>query len=74
MNLPIISGREAVRAFEKAGWNVMRQRGSHIVMVKEGVAANLSIPDHKELDRGLLRSQIRKAGLTIEEFIELLKK
>lgn len=74
MNLPIISGREAVRAFEKAGWQVMRQRGSHIVMIKDGVAANLSIPDHKEIDRGLLRSQIRKAGLTIEEFVELLKK
>lgn len=63
-----------MRAFEKAGWQVMRQRGSHIVMIKDGVAANLSIPDHKEIDRGLLRSQIRKAGLTIEEFVELLKK
>lgn len=74
MNLPIISGREAVRAFEQNGWIVMRQQGSHIVMVKEGVAANLSIPDHKEIDRGLLRSQIRKAGLTVEEFIKVLKK
>lgn len=72
MNLPIISGREAVRAFERDGWVVMRQRGSHVVMVKEGVTANLSIPDHKELDRGLLRSLIRKAGLSIAEFVGLL--
>lgn len=72
MNLPIISGREAVRAFERDGWVVMRQRGSHVVMVKEGVTANLSIPDHKELDRGLLRSLIRKAGLRIAEFVGLL--
>lgn len=72
MNLPIISGREAVRAFEKDGWVVIRQRGSHIIMVKEGIAANLAIPDHRELDRGLLRSLIRKADLSVAEFLKLL--
>ncbi|TAH49383.1 MAG: type II toxin-antitoxin system HicA family toxin [Chloroflexota bacterium] len=74
MNLPVVSGREAARAFEKDGWVVARQRGSHIVMTKDGSAANLSIPDHKELDRGLLRSLIRRAGLEVEEFIKLLGK
>jgi predicted RNA binding protein YcfA (HicA-like mRNA interferase family) len=71
--LPVISGREAVRAFEKAGWTVARQKGSHIMLVKSGVPVNLSIPNHKQLDRGLLRSQIRKAGLTVEQFVALLK-
>jgi predicted RNA binding protein YcfA (HicA-like mRNA interferase family) len=71
--LPIISGREAVHAFEKAGWIVARRRASHIILIKRGVPVNLSIPDHKQLDRGLLRSQIRKAGLTVDEFVALLR-
>ncbi len=70
--LPVISGRDAVRAFEKAGWIVARQRGSHIVLIKPGVPVNLSIPDHRQLDRGLLRSQIRKAGMTVDEFVSFL--
>lgn len=41
-----LSGREVVKIFEKLGWEVARQRVSHIVMVKEGEIATLSIPDH----------------------------
>jgi len=70
--LPRISGYEAIRAFSKAGWNVIRQKGSHVHMKKEGIMLILTIPLHRELDKGLLRSQIKKAGLTVEEFIELL--
>ena len=66
--LPVMSGREAVRAFEKHGWEVARQRGSHIVMVKAGQNVTLSIPDHKGVARGTLRSLIRSAGLTVQEF------
>jgi predicted RNA binding protein YcfA (HicA-like mRNA interferase family) len=70
--LPRISGREAVRAFEKAGWEVARQRGSHVVLTKPGSIYTLSIPLHRTLGPGLLRDQIRKAELTIEEFTDLL--
>ena len=70
--LPVASGREARRAFEKAGWTFNRQRSSHMILVKAGVAANLSVPDHRELDRGLLRGLIRDEGLTVEEFVRLL--
>ena len=70
--LPILSGRKTVRAFEKFGWHVARQRGSHIVMVKEGERATLSIPDHKEVARGTLRSLIRAAGITVDEFTRQL--
>ena len=52
--LPVVSGRQARRAFEKDGWAFNRLRGSHMILVKPGVAVNLSIPDHRELDRGLL--------------------
>jgi len=73
--LPVISGREAVRAFERGGWRVVRRAKSrHIIMKKEGVVTTLSIPEHKVLDRGLLRSLIRDAYIPIEKFNELLKK
>jgi predicted RNA binding protein YcfA (HicA-like mRNA interferase family) len=67
--LPVISGRKVVRVFENLGWQVARQRGSHIIMVKDGEIATLSVPDHKEVAKGTLRSLIRTAGITVEEFI-----
>lgn len=72
--LPVISGREARRAFEKDGWTFNRQRGSHMVLIKSGNHVNLSIPDHRELDRGLLRGLIRASGITVDQFIDLLNK
>jgi len=71
--LPVISGREARRAFEKAGWTFSRQRGSHMVLVKSGVMSNLSVPDHRELDRGLLRGLIRDSELSVDAFINFLR-
>ncbi|MEO6696543.1 MAG: type II toxin-antitoxin system HicA family toxin [Gammaproteobacteria bacterium] len=56
----------------KAGWNALGQVGSHLVMVKPGVRVNLSIPQHKELSVGTLRSWIRHAELSVEEFLDLL--
>ena len=67
-----ISGKEAVRAFEKAGWQAIGQVGSHLVMVKPGIRVNLSIPQHKELSVGTLRALIRSAGMTVDEFLSLL--
>jgi predicted RNA binding protein YcfA (HicA-like mRNA interferase family) len=66
--LPVLSGRKAVRTFERLGWHIARQRGSHIIMVKEGQITTLSIPDHKEVAKGTLRSLIRAAGITVDEF------
>jgi predicted RNA binding protein YcfA (HicA-like mRNA interferase family) len=70
--LPVLSGRKTVRVFEKLGWQIARQRGSHIIMVKEGEIVTLSIPDHKEVARGTLRSLIRAAGITVETFVNHL--
>ena len=67
-----ISGKEAVKAFSKAGWQTLGQVGSHLVMIKSGVRVNLSIPQHNELSVGTLRALIRHAGLTVDEFMELL--
>jgi predicted RNA binding protein YcfA (HicA-like mRNA interferase family) len=67
-----ISGREAVKAFERAGWQQMGQVGSHLVLVKSGVRANLSVPQHRELSVGTLRALIHSAGMTVDEFLDLL--
>ncbi len=68
--LPRLSGREALRVFELFGWEKARQSGSHTILVREGHSATLSIPDHKEVATGTLRSLIRSASITIEDFIE----
>ena len=70
--LPVISGREVRRALEKLGWQFTRQRGSHMILVQTDHPATLSIADHREIARGTLRSLIRSAGLTVEEFISVL--
>ena len=67
-----ISGKEAVKAFQKDGWQPIGQVGSHAVMVKPDMRVNLSIPQHKELSVGTLRALIRNAGLTVEQFLEFL--
>ena len=67
-----ISGKEAVRASEKAGWMPRGQTGSHLVLTKSGTRANLTVPLHPELAAGTLRALIRVSGLTVEEFLELV--
>ena len=67
----MLSGGEAVKVFERAGWTIDRQRGSHVILVKDGQPATLSVPDHKELAKGTLRSLIRAAGMTTEGFASL---
>ncbi len=68
-----IPGKKAAKAFQKAGWQIFGQVGSHLVLVKPGVRVNLSVPQHKELSIGTLRALIRNSGMTVEEFLELLK-
>lgn len=47
--LPTLSGKAVVKVFERDGWMKVRQRGSHVVMIKDGSMATLSVPDHKEV-------------------------
>ena len=67
--MPALSGREVVRRFERHGWSIARQRGSHIVLIRPGSLVTLSVPDHREIARGTLRALLRAAGLTVEEFL-----
>jgi len=71
-SVPILRPREVVKAFERLGWEIARQRGSHIVLTKKGNISTLSIPNHSEVARGTLRSLIARAGISVEEFIEAL--
>ena len=71
--LPVISGKECIKALEQLGFIIVRQRGSHIVLVRENSKTTVIVPNHKELDRGTLRAIIRQADLTVDEFVQLLK-
>ena len=68
-SVPVLSGRQVVRVFESFGWQFARQSASHIILVKQGETATLSVPDHREVAKGTLRSLIRSAGLTVNEFV-----
>jgi predicted RNA binding protein YcfA (HicA-like mRNA interferase family) len=71
--LPVLSGREDVKTFESLGWKNVRQSGSHIVLVKDGHSASLSVPDHREVARGTLRKLIRAADLTVDQFVAAIR-
>jgi predicted RNA binding protein YcfA (HicA-like mRNA interferase family) len=71
--LPRVSGCEVVKALQKVGYESDRQRGSHVVL-RQTVPPHrrITVPDHKEVARGTLRTIIRQAGLTVDEFNSLL--
>ena len=69
--LPVISYTDAVKAFKRAGWSTKRW-GNHVIMTKPGSIVSLSIPTHRKIAKGTLRKLIRLAGLTVDEFTQLL--
>lgn len=71
-DLPMGSGWDHVRAFERAGWELLKRRGrgSHFLMKKPGVRATLAIPDHKEVKRNLVGKLCVLAGISIEEYVK----
>jgi predicted RNA binding protein YcfA (HicA-like mRNA interferase family) len=72
-HLPRVSGREVAKALEKHGYQLDRQRGSHMILRQATQPfRRLTVPDHDELAKGTLRAIIRQAGLTVEEFKQLL--
>ncbi len=70
--LPVISGRDFVRAIAKLGFVLDRQKGSHLILFRTDPPTTLSVPDHRELDRGTLRSLLRQAGVSPDEISRLL--
>jgi predicted RNA binding protein YcfA (HicA-like mRNA interferase family) len=72
--LPVVNARECIRALQKAGFVIDRQSGSHITLIRENPYTRATVPNHKPIARGTLRNIIRDAGLSVDEFIDLLNK
>jgi len=71
--LPVVSGVEVAKALAKIGYEVDHQTGSHLILrQKEYPHRRITVPMHGEIAKGTLRAIIRQAGLTVEEFIELV--
>ena len=71
--LHIVSGKVLCKALEKAGYFIDHQTGSHIILRNENPPyCRLTVPNHKEIAKGTLKSILRQAGLTNEELKELL--
>ncbi|MDW7730118.1 MAG: type II toxin-antitoxin system HicA family toxin [Bacillota bacterium] len=70
--LPVVSGRETIRALEKIGFDVTRQRGSHVVLRKG--SQGCVVPDHKELKTGTLAGILKQAGVSNDVFLDALNK
>ena len=70
--LPRISSRECIKALEKIGYYVDRQKGSHIILYRDTPYGKVVVPENRELPSGTLRAIIKNADLTVDEFIELL--
>lgn len=70
--LPVISGKDCVKALFKKGYYLRRQQGSHLILRRDIPFSQLVVPNHKVIDRGTLRAIIRQAELTVEEFNDML--
>lgn len=74
MKLPILSGRDVIKILSKQGFIIARQKGSHIILVKESNEGKIGVvvPNHKEIDKGTLLEIIRQSRMTKEEFLKLV--
>ena len=68
-----MSGKEVVKALQRAGFYVKRQKGSHIVLRRDNPFAQVVVPDHKSVDTGTLTTILDGADLSVEDFIKLIK-
>jgi len=65
--LPVVSGRQLVRALERLGFALDRRKGSHMILHRPDPPTTVSVPDHRELDRGTLRAILRQADIAPSE-------
>ncbi len=76
MKAPVVSGKEVIKYLSKCGFEIVGRKGSHVRLKKVAEPRNLIaiVPDHKELAQGTLRSILRQAGITFEEFVKSVEK
>jgi len=71
--LPVVSGKDVCNALQKIGYSIDHQTGSHIILRMENPPhRRLTVPNHKKIAKGTVRAIIRQAGLTVEEFVNLI--
>jgi len=68
-----LSGKEVVKALKKAGFSIKRQKGSHIILRRDAPFAQVVVPDHQSIDTGTLDRILEGAGISVGDFIKLLK-
>ncbi len=71
--LPVVHARDCIKVLQRVGFTVSRQNGSHITLHRDNPAGRTTVPNHVTLKPGMLRKIIKDAGLTVDEFIDLLK-
>lgn len=72
--LPVTWGQEAIQAFLRLGYEMDHQTGSHVILRhRQSPHRRLTVPNHRDLAKGTLRALIREAGLTVDEFLALLR-
>lgn len=69
-SLPHISGAEAIRALQKLGFVIARQKGSHVILRRGSTGC--VVPNHKEIKIGTLSSVLKQAGVSADEFMSAL--
>lgn len=74
MKLPVVTGKETIKALTKAGFVIDRQRGSHVRLEKSfgDDIIKITVPLHNPLKKGTLARIIKDSGLTVDKFVELL--
>lgn len=71
--LPVVSGKDLIKAFAKIGYEVDHQKGSHIILRQINTPfRRLTIPNHKEIAKGTLKAIIRESGLTVDELVNMI--
>ena len=69
--LPLVSGQQVLKVFvNKFGYEIARRKGSHVTIIKKGNPLIITVPLHDQLDRGTLRSILRKADIPVEDFVK----
>ena len=72
--LPVLSGEKLCAVFSRVGYVIHHQTGSHIILRhRESPHHRLTIPNHREISRGTLRAILKQAGLTVDEFVDIMK-
>ena len=70
--LPATSARKVISALLRLGFRVVRQRGSHVILINDATKREVVVPMHQELGRGTLRSVVKQAGISVDELLEVL--